>query len=468
MNTENDISNQLSTIASISNQKERIQSYLSLLSSLLSSSDHPSTDKLITFGKHFTNSTTIPMVVGRRVLGLYVISLCSGTSMEKKGTASISLDEEGINDKSRYEDLGTQAFKGEKGEEIRRDVVEGVLSGGGLSGWCDEQTTVLRHLHSHLLQLEEDWLGAARALMQIPLEGTSRLISDEEKLAVYIKIVRLLLECGEWGQAQTYFSRASLLIHVTKDKETNLSYRLSQARLFDFSARFNEAAQRYHEVSFDSAIAEEDRLQMLKAAVTTSILAPAGPQRSRVLASLNRDDRVHTSLSPSLATMLRKMLLEYIVRAEEVKEFEAGLEEHQRAKVEGGGTVLERAVREHNVGACGKVYDNISFEALGNILNLDPDSAENTARRMIEQGRLRAWIDQPLQLLYFESRSSHDTDAEAQGTAGGLGIENKEKDVEPRLWSERWDDRIRETSIKVEALAEQIQQKGLIPAVPAA
>lgn len=49
------------------------------------------------------------------------------------------------------------------------------------------------------------------------------------------------------------------------------------------------------------------------------------------------------------------MLLEYIVRPEEVKEFEQGLEDHQRAKVEGGGTVLERAVREHNVGACGKV-----------------------------------------------------------------------------------------------------------------
>lgn len=92
-----------------------------------------------------------------------------------------------------------------------------------------------------------------------------------------------------------------------------------------------------------------------KAAVTTSILAPAGPQRSRILASLNRDDRVHTALPASLSTMLRKMLLEYIVRSEEVKEFEAGLADHQRAKVEGGGTVLERAVREHNIGACGKV-----------------------------------------------------------------------------------------------------------------
>ena len=89
--------------------------------------------------------------------------------------------------------------------------------------------------------------------------------------------------------------------------------------------------------------------------MTTSILAPAGPQRSRILAALNRDDRVQTSLPASLSTMLRKMLLEYIVRPEEVQEFESGLEEHQRATVEGGGTVLERAVRDHNVGACGKV-----------------------------------------------------------------------------------------------------------------
>ena len=53
--------------------------------------------------------------------------------------------------------------------------------------------------------------------------------------------------------------------------------------------------------------------------------------------------------------MLRKMFLEHIVRPDELKEFEKGLQDHQRAKVEGGGTVLERAVREHNVGACGKV-----------------------------------------------------------------------------------------------------------------
>jgi hypothetical protein len=72
--------------------------------------------------------------------------------------------------------------------------------------------------------------------------------------------------------------------------------------------------------------------------------------------------------------------------------------------------------------------------------------------------RLRAWIDQPLQLLYFESRSAHDTDADAQGTAGGLGIEREEKEIEPVSWTERWDDRIRDTSSRVSlTLARAIQ-----------
>lgn len=205
---------------------------------------------------------------------------------------------------------------------------------------------------------------------------------------MYLKIVRLLLECGESAHAQTYFSRASLLIHNSNDKETVLAYRLSQARLLDYATRFTEASQKYHEVSLNPAIDEGDRLQMLSCAVITCILAPAGPQRMRLLGSLNRDDRV-ANLPSYLGSMLRKMLLEFIVRPEEVHEFEGALQEHQKAMVEGGGTVLERAVREHNVGACAKVYDNIGFESLGELLGTDAGAAEAMARRMIEQGR---WV----------------------------------------------------------------------------
>ena len=56
-------------------------------------------------------------------------------------------------------------------------------------------------------------------------------------------------------------------------------------------------------------------------AIVTSILAPSGPQRSRILASLNRDERIPT-VPAHISTMLTKMLLEYIVRPTELKDFE--------------------------------------------------------------------------------------------------------------------------------------------------
>ncbi|OWZ63432.1 COP9 signalosome complex subunit 4 [Cryptococcus neoformans] len=456
-----DITAALQEASSQQNQKLRSQAYLSLLQSLLQP-PLTSASPLIAFGTHFTTSNTVIIIVGRRILGAYLVALLAGTTVAQKGTAKVPLDEEGQADEAEWVALGKAAFSGEKGEEARRDVVEGVLAAGS-SGWCDEQITVLRHLYSHLLMLEEDWEGAARALMPIQLEGGSRLVSDDEKLNVYMQIVRLFLECGEWGQAQTYFTRASLLPRPT-DKETRLSMRLSQAKLYDFANEFAKASVTYHEVSHDPSIDPSDRLLILSAAVTTSILAPSGPHRSRILATLNRDDRVHTELPAGLGTMLKKMLLEYIVKPEEMKEFEGALAPHQRAVVEGGGTVLERAVREHNVGACAKVYDNISFSALGAILNLSPSSAETIARRMIEQSRLRAWIDQPSQLIFFESRPQLDTDADAQGTAGGLGVEKEEKEVEKVGWGVRWDERIRGTSLRVEGIAEAILAKGLIGA----
>lgn len=66
--------------------------------------------------------------------------------------------------------------------------------------------------------------------------------------------------------------------------------------------------------------------------------------------------------------------------------------------------------------------------------------------RDIADIRLRAWIDQPYALLFFESRENDD---DGQGTAGGLGVEKVEMPVLPVSWTERWDARIRDMSLKV-------------------
>lgn len=106
------------------------------------------------------------------------------------------------------------------------------------------------------------------------------------------------------------------------------------------------------------------------------------------------------------------MFLDHILRMDEVREFESKLAEHQKAKLaldrrsmpmddddevgdsgmppegrKGAESILDRAVMEHNVLACARVYDNIHFDGLGSLLDLRPAAAEAMARTMIEQGR---------------------------------------------------------------------------------
>lgn len=342
----------------------------------------------------------------------------------------------------------------------------------------EEQVNALRFILADILESEEDWSGAARVLMGISLDAGQR--TDEDKLRVYVRIVRLLLEEEDSVQAETYYNRAASLVHTTQDRELLLGFKLCQARIHDYSRRFLEAASRYHELSYVAEIDEEERRQMLNAAVTCAVLAPAGPNRSRVLASLCRDER--TAELPTF-NILSKMFLDRILRAAEIKEFEATLKTHQLAKISlsssdrvavaadddagdpgasrrtGPATVLDRAVMEHNLLASSKIYNNITFRGLGALLDLAPGAAETMARRMIEQGRLKGSIDQVERLIWFDAGGDED---DAQGKAGGLGDVEQETEDTGAPFTKRWDMQIRMTAANVESIVQHLKEKGLV------
>jgi COP9 signalosome complex subunit 4 len=169
------------------------------------------------------------------------------------------------------------------------------------------------------------------------------------------------------------------------------------------------------------------------------------------------------------------MFLDRILRPAEVKEFEATLRPHQLAKIAqssndrlaaasasaddeddmvtgeavskrtGPSTVLDRAVLEHNLLASSKIYNNITFRGLGALLDLTPGAAETMARRMIEQGRLKASIDQVERLIWFEKREED----EAQGKAGGLGDVDQQTEDTGAPFTKQWDLQIRMTAGQV-------------------
>ncbi|CAA7259798.1 unnamed protein product [Cyclocybe aegerita] len=424
-------------------QKDKGPAFTSLIPQILSQSGPSIPKDLHTLVDTVVNQDSVGLVVGRQVLSEVVKVLSEGAI---------------------------------KDVELRKRVVEDTLA--------TVQPRIVNSLRFQLadiLEEEEEWSDAARVLMGISLDSGQRSIADSEKLRVYVRIVRLLLEDEDSVQAETYYNRAALLVHSASDRETILQFKLCQARISDYSRKFLEAASRYHELSYVGEIDEEERRHMLLAAVTCAVLAPAGPNRSRVLASLYRDER--TTDLPTY-NILSKMFLDHILRPAEIKEFEKSLKPHQLAKISissndrlasignddggdldptastrtGPSTVLDRAVMEHNLLASSNIYNNITFKGLGALLDLTPGAAETMARKMIEQGRLRGSIDQVDKLIWFEGNREED---DAQGKAGGLGdVEEAEDTGAP--FTKRWDTQIRLTAAHVESIVQHLTDKGLV------
>ncbi|XP_023212988.1 COP9 signalosome complex subunit 4-like, partial [Centruroides sculpturatus] len=61
-------------------------------------------------------------------------------------------------------------------------------------------------------------------------------------------------------------------------------------------------------------------------------------------------------------------------------------------------------VTEHNLLSASKLYNNITFEELGALLEIPPSKAEKIASQMITEGRMNGYIDQIDSIVHFETR----------------------------------------------------------------
>jgi COP9 signalosome complex subunit 4 len=150
------------------------------------------------------------------------------------------------------------------------------------------------------------------------------------------------------------------------------------------------------------------------AAVQCAVLAGAGPQRSRSLATLYKDERTHHLSSFSI---LEKTYLERVIRPNEVSEFASSLRPHHLARLADNTTVFDRAIIEHNLLSASKIYNNIALDELAVLLNVSTEQAEQVAARMISENRMVGSIDQLEQLISFESGGAAREEREADYNA---------------------------------------------------
>ena len=306
----------------------------------------------------------------------------------------------------------------------------------------EEQNAQIRELMADAHEDDEDFLEAAKVLAGIPLESSQRKVANEDKVKFWIRITRNYLEVDDTTLAEQYLNKAKNLIYTVSDRDLNLHFKLCQARIQDAKRNFLAAAQGYQDISFLPVIAEEERLHTLSMAIKCAVLAPAGPARSRALGRLYKDERASTLEEYG---MLEKMFLDRLLSPEEVEKFAKGLAVHQLARTSDGSTVLAKAVVEHNLRGASRLYSNISFDALGLLLGLNGDKAEETTARMIEQGRLVGRIDQIERIIWFEG-------GEATGEKGSGRAE-----IVVGRELRRWDSNVQGLAEEVEKVTSELQ-----------
>lgn len=307
----------------------------------------------------------------------------------------------------------------------------------------EEQDAQIREITADAYQAQEDFVDAAKMLQGIQLESSQRKISDEEKVKIYMRICRLFLEEEDTTSAESYLNRAKNLLYKVDNTELNLAFQLSQARILDARTKFLEASSAYHAFSFSPVMEEGERMQALSAAITCAVLAPAGPQRSRTLAKLYKDERAS---QVDEFGILEKMFLDRLLSAEEVAKFADRLASHQLAKTSDGSTVLAKAVVEHNLLSASRLYNNIGVSELGGLLGLDGEKAEEYAARMLEQGRLAGRIDQIDGVIFFDG---------GEGSGEKTSSGQADKVVGRNL--RKWDGKVQGVAEEVERVASMVQ-----------
>uniref|UniRef100_A0A671NY58 COP9 signalosome complex subunit 4 n=1 Tax=Sinocyclocheilus anshuiensis TaxID=1608454 RepID=A0A671NY58_9TELE len=291
----------------------------------------------------------------------------------------------------------------------------------------EEQVASIRQHLATIYEKEEDWRNAAQVLVGIPLETGQKQYNVDYKLDTYLKIARLYLEDDDPVQAEAYINRASLLQNESTNEQLQIHYKVCYARVLDYRRKFIEAAQRYNELSYKSIVHETERLEATLSFLF--LMCPKGQQRSRMLATLFKDERCQQLAAYGI---LEKMYLDRIIRGNQLQEFAAMLMPHQKATTAdgityyittviylcyllgkamtitclmlSGSSILDRAVIEHNLLSASKLYNNITFEELGALLEIPPAKAEKIASQMITEGRMNGFIDQIDSIVHFETR----------------------------------------------------------------
>ena len=298
----------------------------------------------------------------------------------------------------------------------------------------DEQACAIREDLAKRYEEEQQWALAAATLSEIDLD-VRRLGDDIFRLKTCVQMAGFYMRANDLGKADEIMNRARLYrAAVSTDQLLIYQYAICWAELYDRMDRFMDASSLYLETSVVVLHAGVKRslADELTSAIICATLAPWTPQKMRMIEILYKHEHCQNL---EIYPILEKVQLKRILRADEVRAFQVFLNPHHTKPRDDGLSALQQAVIEHNLVSMSKVYSNIDFENLSDLLGVGSVQAEKITAKMIAEERLQGRIDQVERFVYFDGED------------------------EPIV---EWDRRIADVSLKLHNVVETMKSEGLI------
>ncbi|MBA0721112.1 hypothetical protein Golax_008685 [Gossypium laxum] len=200
----------LANASAIVDQRQKIEQYKHILSTVLSSNDILQAKKFI---DHML-SDDVPLVVSRQLLQTFTQELGRLEAELQKEITHYILD------------------------QIHPRVVS-----------FEEQVLIIREKLAELYESEQQWSKAAQMLSGIDLDSGMRIIDDTFRLSKCVQIARLYLEDDDAVNAEAFINKASFLVSNSQHEVLILQYKVCYARILDLKRKFLEAALRYYDIS---------------------------------------------------------------------------------------------------------------------------------------------------------------------------------------------------------------------------
>jgi COP9 signalosome complex subunit 4 len=239
----------------------------------------------------------------------------------------------------------------------------------------------------------------SEALQHYKLEGGSHEVWE---LDLYYKCAGFHAQRGDIGECAKLLAQArGMKGRAERHRQTHA---MLQGLVNQHYGKFLVAARGYLKVAAvdENAIRTGAICAILGLGEDVRGGAAGSVDRHSVLLDFAKDPRTQ---SLDIYPYLQKALSGYLFRKTDVDGFMGMLEPHQAAHFKNA------ALPEHNILAVSKLYDNISLEQLGLILEVSKDEAEKAASSIISEGRLDASIDQSTDVLSFGSHDDEFNDA---------------------------------------------------------